>query len=62
MHHFWLIYDCHIERNYSMHVFDTTEKSLEKLFYQSLVQWEKNMKKCKIYTVPGSSHTGFFGL
>lgn len=39
-----------------------TEKSLEKSFYQSSVHSEKNMKKCNLCTVPGSSHLGFSWL
>jgi len=57
--HCFLISDCHRDLNYTtvcMSLTPSTEKSLEKSFYQS--SKKKNMKKSKIYTVPGSPHPG----
>lgn len=45
-----------------MHVLDTKyRKNLRKVVLSKFSSMrKKNMKKCKIYTVSGSSHTGFF--
>ena len=47
-----------------MHVLDTKDRKEPRKVvlskFSSMRKKKKNMKKCKIYTVPGSSHTGFF--